>query len=250
MPRSYETFRDLDQASGQAFHQPAGKRTEEIIRNIEEDKPMAASFFDTLGAVAGRFGSWVGDVASDFADQAVNLGADYVEFVGQQQVAEWMRDLGMPPPLEHSAGWSPPTGQPFVGPQREPTNFVQTTFNTPIPDPYMSATATVPTTGTNGSAPAGAPAAAITVKGLQERIKYTTGRHMTHKQMVHAIKCMGPAYFQQQTGLTTAQIFWILMKPVTRRGRGISAADLRRTRATLGKVKRIRRDMRSFCAGR
>ena len=89
-----------------------------------------------------------------------------------------------------------------------------------------------------------------TVRALQQRIKYTTGRHMTHKQMVHAIKCMGPAMFQQQTGLSTNQIFWILLKPVSRRGRGITACDLRRTRSTLGKVKRIRADLRRFCAGR
>ena len=63
----------------------------------------------------------------------------------------------------------------------------------------------------------------------------------TWKTTYRLIRLVGPEVAAGATGLDLGSISFVLAHPPRRRGRGISAADLRRTRSTIAKVKTINR---------
>lgn len=63
----------------------------------------------------------------------------------------------------------------------------------------------------------------------------------TWKTYYRLIRLVGPEIAAATVGLDLNSTAFVLSHPPRRRGRGISAADLRRTRSTLGKVRRINR---------
>jgi len=66
----------------------------------------------------------------------------------------------------------------------------------------------------------------------------------TAKKIVRSAKQCGIELAAATFGLTTLQVCFLIAQPPTRRARGISAADLRRTRSTIRKVGNIQRDLK------
>ncbi len=64
----------------------------------------------------------------------------------------------------------------------------------------------------------------------------------TAKKIVRAARECGIEIAAQTFGLNVLMVCFLISQPPTRRGRGISAADLRRTRATIRKVDAISRE--------
>ncbi len=65
----------------------------------------------------------------------------------------------------------------------------------------------------------------------------------TAKKIVRSAKQCGIELAAATFGLTVLQVCFLIAQPPTRRARGISAADLRRTRSTIRKVANISKDL-------
>ncbi len=66
----------------------------------------------------------------------------------------------------------------------------------------------------------------------------------TAKKIVRSAKQCGIELAAQTFGLNVLQVCFLIAQPPTRRARGISAADLRRTRSTIRKVSNIQADLK------
>ncbi len=66
----------------------------------------------------------------------------------------------------------------------------------------------------------------------------------TAKKIVRSAKQCGIELAAATFGLTVLQVCFLIAQPPTRRARGISAADLRRTRSTIRKVTGIQADLK------
>lgn len=73
-----------------------------------------------------------------------------------------------------------------------------------------------------------------------------TGRRVTRQQVSDAVRVCGIAQAAAMFGLSEGQICTIVIAKRRRRSRGISAADLRRTRSTIRKVHNISHDLRAL----
>lgn len=71
-----------------------------------------------------------------------------------------------------------------------------------------------------------------------------TGRRVTVKQVKEMVRVCGIPLTAQSLGLTEESVCIVATASVRRRGRGISAADMRRTRSTIRKVHNIQHDLR------
>ncbi len=69
----------------------------------------------------------------------------------------------------------------------------------------------------------------------------------TSKKIVRSARQCGIELAAATFGLDAISVCFLIAQPATRRGRGISAADLRRTRATVRKVHNIEADFREWC---
>jgi len=70
-----------------------------------------------------------------------------------------------------------------------------------------------------------------------------TGQPINRKKVAAAVRVCGISMAAQMFALSELEICQIVISKGRRRGRGISAADLRRTRATLRKVHNIQHDL-------
>ncbi len=66
----------------------------------------------------------------------------------------------------------------------------------------------------------------------------------TAKKIIRSAKQCGIELAAATFGLSVLDVCFLIAQPVTRRARGISAADLRRTRSTIRKVGNIQRDLK------
>ncbi len=66
----------------------------------------------------------------------------------------------------------------------------------------------------------------------------------TAKKIVRSARECGIELASQTFGLSVLDVCFLIAQPPTRRARGISAADLRRTRSTIRKVGNIQRDLK------
>ncbi len=72
----------------------------------------------------------------------------------------------------------------------------------------------------------------------------------TSKKIIRSARQCGIELAAATFGLDVLQVCFLISQPPTRRARGISAADLRRTRATVRKVHNIEADFREWCKPR
>ncbi len=77
--------------------------------------------------------------------------------------------------------------------------------------------------------------------------KAFAGRGVTAKKIVKAARDCSIEIAAATFGLSVVDVCFLIAQPPTRRSRGISAADLRRTRATVRKVHNIEADFREWC---
>jgi len=128
-----------------------------------------------------------------------------------------------------TAGFGPSTVQPgsSVGPTVSP--------------------AALPAIVTGGRA---AVALAMTAAGviaeLLLRATNNTGRRVTKRQVIDSVRVCGLETTAGMFGLSVAEVCQIVISKRRRRARGISAADLRRTRSTIRKVHNISHDLRAL----
>ncbi len=69
----------------------------------------------------------------------------------------------------------------------------------------------------------------------------------TSKKILRSARECGIELSAATFGLSVLDVCFLISQPPTRRARGISAADLRRTRATVRKVHNIEADFREWC---
>ncbi len=69
----------------------------------------------------------------------------------------------------------------------------------------------------------------------------------TAKKIIRSARLCGLELAAVTFGLNVLDVCFLIAQPATRRARGISAADLRRTRATVRKVHNIEADFREWC---
>lgn len=121
---------------------------------------------------------------------------------------------------------APPPAPRFVGSQVGPTAFFQ-------PAAF------------NIIGPAAKVAGAVgLVAFLLSLIRERTGQRVTREKVVAAVKACGITLAAQTFQITETEICQIVISKPRRRGRGISAADMRRTRSTIRKVHNISRDLK------
>jgi len=77
-------------------------------------------------------------------------------------------------------------------------------------------------------------------------LKQDTGARWTVKQVKDMIRVCGIEATAQATGLTATSVCIVGTHPIHRRGRGISAADMRRTRSTIRKVHTIQHELKAL----
>lgn len=78
------------------------------------------------------------------------------------------------------------------------------------------------------------------------RAKESTGRRVTKREIIQAAKVCGIELAAQSFGLSEIDICRVIAAGAPRRRRGISAADMRRTRSTIRKVNTIRKDLKQL----
>jgi len=84
------------------------------------------------------------------------------------------------------------------------------------------------------------------VASLLFKAREFTGRRVTRQQIADAVRVCGIETAATMFGLTEGEICTIVISKRRRRARGISAADLRRTRSTIRKVHNISHDLRAL----
>lgn len=87
---------------------------------------------------------------------------------------------------------------------------------------------------------------AETVSQILAEARLTFGRGVTKNKIIAAAKACGIEAAAATFGISTMQVCRVIVAGGTRRRRGISAADIRRTRRTLRTVKNIRADLKSI----
>lgn len=94
-----------------------------------------------------------------------------------------------------------------------------------------------------GLAPIIGAAIVATVAELLAISREQTGQPVTRQKVVDAVKHCGIELAASMFGLSETEICQIVVSRGRRRGRGISAADMRRTRSTIRKVHNITHDL-------
>ena len=78
------------------------------------------------------------------------------------------------------------------------------------------------------------------------RAKSNTGRRVTKREIIQAAKSCGIELTAQSMGISEIDVCRVIAAGAPRRRRGISAADMRRTRSTIRKVNTIRKDLKQL----
>jgi len=79
------------------------------------------------------------------------------------------------------------------------------------------------------------------------RARDASGRRPTRRQVITAARVCGLEVAAQSFGLSVTDICTIVSKGMPRRSRGISSADMRRTRSTLRKMATMRKTLKPLC---
>jgi hypothetical protein len=161
-----------------------------------------------------------------------------------------------------SAGLAPdpaPVPARAVTPQRQPQlPFIASTQISPTPFRAAGFGVTRRRVGTLAGAVGGllaGPAVELfggmfggqeTVGDILAQARQTFGRGVTRNKIIAAAKACGIDQAAATFGISVTQVCKVIVAGGSRRRRGISAADIRRTRRTLRTVKNIRADLKSI----
>ncbi len=78
------------------------------------------------------------------------------------------------------------------------------------------------------------------------KARAATGGPVTRNKIIDAAKVCGLETAASTFGLTVNDVCMVVVKGRTRRRRGVSAADIRRTKRTIGFASRIRKDLKAL----
>ena len=78
------------------------------------------------------------------------------------------------------------------------------------------------------------------------RARAATGGPVTRNKIIDAAKTCGLEIAADTFGLSVTEVCQVVVKGRTRRRRGVSAADIRRTKRTIGFASRIRKDLKAL----
>ena len=84
------------------------------------------------------------------------------------------------------------------------------------------------------------------VAGILALSRQNTGRPATAKKIREAARVCGMEVTAQTFGISVQDVCTIIVSKRSRRGRGISAADLRRTRSTIRKITTMQHSLAHF----
>ncbi len=78
------------------------------------------------------------------------------------------------------------------------------------------------------------------------KARAATGGPVTRNKIIEAAKACGLEVAGQTFGLDIREVCLVVVKGRTRRRRGVSAADIRRTKRTIGFASKIRKDLKAL----
>jgi hypothetical protein len=148
-------------------------------------------------------------------------------------MATWLADIA-------KIGWS--AYQSSTGVPSTPTSSTTTVGRGPAVGPIQSFSAG----GVTGTMTGGSPMTDVVATAFG-MVKWGTAARFALR-LARIIGIDGAANaLGIDSGTATRLVGWTLVKRRRRRGRGISAADLRRTRSTVRKINRMNHDLAGLC---
>jgi len=84
------------------------------------------------------------------------------------------------------------------------------------------------------------------ISEILARARAATGGPVTRNKIIDAAKACGLETAASTFGLDVRQVCLVIVKGRTRRRRGVSAADIRRTKRTIGFASKIRKDLKAL----
>jgi len=84
------------------------------------------------------------------------------------------------------------------------------------------------------------------ISQILARARQATGGPVTRNKIIDAAKVCGLETAASTFGLDVRQVCMVVVKGRTRRRRGVSAADIRRTKRTIGFASKIRKDLKAL----
>lgn len=90
----------------------------------------------------------------------------------------------------------------------------------------------------------------VTIADILRRARENSGRSVSSRTIRDSVRVCGIEVTTETFGLTASEVCQVAIATGRRRSRGISAADLRRTRSTIRKVSTIRKQLTALSTGR
>lgn len=189
-----------------------------------------------LGKIAGPvIGGLIGGPAGAVVGGAISSG-----FAGDPQTAATVGRATQPGPI------SVPTQRVFTGPIGTGPTSIGPSFASLARLPSVIrdvgvglGLGTLPSlfTGGNGQNP---------ISIILAKARAATGGPVTRNKIIEAAKACGLEVAAQTFGLDVREVCLVVVKGRTRRRRGVSAADIRRTKRTIGFASKIRKDLKAL----
>ncbi len=189
-----------------------------------------------LGKIAGPvIGGLIGGPAGAVVGGAISSG-----FANEPQAAATVGRQTQPGPI------SAPTQRTFTGPVGFGPSSVGPAFSSLARLPTIArdvgiglGLSTLPSIfrGGNGQNP---------ISVILAKARAATGGPVTRNKIIEASKACGLEVAAQTFGLDVREVCLVVVKGRTRRRRGVSAADIRRTKRTIGFASKIRKDLKAL----
>lgn len=100
--------------------------------------------------------------------------------------------------------------------------------------------------GFNGGAGPAGNGQASPVSRILAKARAATGGPVTRNKIIDSAKVCGLEITAQTFGLEVTEVCMVVVRGRTRRRRGVSAADIRRTKRTIGFASKIRKDLKAL----
>lgn len=84
------------------------------------------------------------------------------------------------------------------------------------------------------------------IQVILAKARAATGGPVTRNKIIDSAKVCGLEITAQTFGLAVTEVCMVVVKGRTRRRRGVSAADIRRTKRTIGFASKIRKDLKAL----
>lgn len=161
-----------------------------------------------------------------------------------------------------------PQAQSVVGRQTQPVMFLPQATTSIVPIPFSSGARFAPQprngfgtggfgvqrrrVGLTGSVARGAlgmfgtgVAAGAAISGILEQARLNSGQRVTKNKIIDSARACGIELTADTFGLSETDVCKVIVAGRSRRRRGVSAADVRRTKRTLRFVRGIKKDLKA-----